>query len=234
MAEKNDIDGPRKKLMLPDLKAHTIRHMLGIDNAHILEIGASDGTDTVEFLEAFPKGFIDCFECDPRAIRLWHRNIPGDHPRATLWEAALGDKIGKATFHCSGGRPPGARWEGLESWYHSGSLLEPDRHTSFEPWLTFPKKIEVDVTTLDAMLGDTGDVIDFCWVDAQGSEADILRGAQNIIRRVRYWYCECTPRPYYRGQATLHEIRQLLPGFVFKMECEGWNFLFENRALNDS
>lgn len=231
--------------MLPDLKPHIIRRMLGKDDARILEIGASDGTDTVEFLEAFPKGRIDCFECDPLAIRLWKQKIPGDHPRAKLWEFALGEKTGRATFHQSGGRPPAAQWEGLERWHYSGSLLAPDKHSEYEPWLTFPTKIDVEVRTLDEMYGDIfgcvpwctdpgcvdGNIIDFAWVDVQGAEAGILRAAKDMIRRIRYWYCEAHCKPYYHGQATLQEIRSLLPGFVFQSEHSGENYLFRSTEL---
>ncbi len=73
--------------------------------------------------------------------------------------------------------------------------------------------------------------MDFIWCDAQGNEANILRGAQDMIRRVRYWYCECDPRPCYKGMATLQEIRSLLPGFLFHGEYAGYNYCFRNEAL---
>lgn len=213
--------------MLPDLKAHTIKPLLGNrDDARILEIGSSDGADTLEFLTAFPRGRVDCFECDPRAIALWKNRFPGNHPRATLYETALGEQSGRATFHQSGGRPPGAQWEGLDSWHWSGSLLAPDQHSVYEPWLTFPATIEVPVTTLDEWW--TGEPIDFCWIDAQGAEAMILRGAQRVVPSIKWFYCECHSRPYYKGQATVGEIKKLLPGFAFRAEMVGDNFLFEN------
>lgn len=222
--------------MLPDLKAWSVRQLLGKDNARILEIGASDGTDTVEFLEAFPKGRIDCFECDPLAIRLWKQKIPGDHPRAKLWEFALGEKTGRATFHQSGGRPPAAQWEGLERWHYSGSLLPPDKHSEYETWLTFPTKIDVEVVALDDWMGEqfgrAWPIWDFAWVDVQGAEANVLRGGQRLVwQRLRYWYCEAHCKPYYHGQATLQEIRSLLPGFVFQSEHSGENFLFRSMEL---
>lgn len=222
--------------MIPDLKAAAVRVLLGNDAARIIEIGANDGSDTLEFLAQFPRGRIDCFECDPRAIAIWRKRIPTDHPRATLHEVALADQIGTLEFHQSGGDPPGEGMERYANWDKSGSLLAPDRHVDYSPWLTFPSTIEVPVTTLDSWFTGVGrdedsNIIDFAWVDVQGAEAMVLRGATKTIPRIRYWYCECHNLPFYHGQATLAELKSLLPGFVLQSEHDGQNFLFRNTRL---
>lgn len=217
--------------MKPDLKAHSVRDLLGTDSARILEIGANDGSDTVEFLANFPTGRIDCFECDPRAIDIWRRRIPSNHPRASLTEAALGETPGVMKFHQSGGDPPGEGMERYANWDKSGSLLAPDRHTDYSPWLKFPGTIDVRVTTLDEWRGADESIVDFCWVDAQGAEGLILRGGQKTIRAVRWWYCEVHKNPYYHGQATLKEIQDLLPGFALHSEHDGENYLFRNTKI---
>jgi FkbM family methyltransferase len=207
-------------------------HMLvGRDDPHILEIGANDGTDTFTFLEEFPDCRIRCFECDPRAIASWRKRIPDDEERAVLYETALGDVQGELAFHPSGGRPPGKENMHIQSWDKSGSLLAPDQHSKYARWLYFGEPIKVPVTTLDALLGDNVDPIDFAWVDVQGAEAMVLRGAQNTLPRIRWWYCECHSRPYYHGQATLDELLAHMPGFVLHSRHEGDNFLFHNTRV---
>jgi len=216
--------------MLPELTPVAIRDLIGRDDPHILEIGANDGSDTLGFLQAFPKGRVSCFECDPRAIATWRRRIHLDHPRATLYETALGERCGRATFYQSGGKPPGVAWEGVESWDKSGSLLPPDRHQEFHPWIRFPSQIDVAVTTLDAW--HDGTIIDFVWMDVQGGEAAVLRGAQRTVRRCNWIYLECHTQPNYCGQPTLRELKALMPGFAFHSEHDNCNFLFRNVGLD--
>ncbi len=209
-----------------ELNATTVGLLLGRDDANIIEIGANDGSDTLAFLHTFPRGKVSCFECDPRAIKTWRERV--HDPRATLVEAALADTPGSMKFYPSGGKPPG--WD-IESWDKSGSLLAPDRHSDYSRWLTFGSPVTVPVMTLDQWRGGDTSIIDFAWVDVQGAEAMVLRGATATIPRIRWWYCECHSRPYYHGQATVDEIAKLLPGFVLHSTHHGDNFLFRNTGL---
>lgn len=213
--------------------AKDARKLIGKDDATILEIGSNDGTDTQRFLHTFPAGQIHCFECEPRAIAKWTIKITD--PRATLYEAALADVVGARTFHQSRGTPPGKVWEGYgDQWDMSGSLLPNDKHTEHSPWLKFDQTITVQCTTLDnwaVQFLAPEQIVDFAWVDVQGAEHLVLKGGQQTIKRVRWWYCEIDPRPNYHAQASLDDIRALLPGFELVREYSGYNYLWRNSSL---
>ena len=217
----------RTGIIFPELTPATARQFIRGLKPVILEIGANDDEDSLKFIRAFPQGQIHCFECDQRAILQWKRRIRG-FSNAHLYEAALGDITGQAAFHPSGGNPGGSSIP----WDKSGSLLEVDRHCEFQPWLTFLPPITVPVTTLDDWARSRDIVeIDFAWIDVQGAEAKVLRGAKETIRRVRHCYCEINQQPLYKGQPTLKEVHDLLPGFTLERQCAGDNFLFRNQAM---
>ena len=69
------------------------------DTPVILEIGANDGTDTLEFCNAFPNGSIYCFEPDPRAANDWRGNVLKSNAR--LFEMAICSGNGFLDFHQS-------------------------------------------------------------------------------------------------------------------------------------
>lgn len=212
------------------------RDLVGRDDGLILEIGANEADDTVKFLTRFPAAHIHGFECDQRAIAKWHRNVAasGHGQRATLHEFALADAVGVKSFYPSSGTPPGKCWEGYgDQWDKSGSLLPPDRHCDNSPWMEFLPPTSVPCRTLDDWAADYSGEFQFAWVDVQGAEAAVIRGGLETVRRIRWWYCECDPRPNYHGQADILEIRNLLEplGFRYVEEFGGYNHLFQNTLL---
>lgn len=213
-----------------DLTPADVRQIVGYDDALILEVGCNEGDDTAGFLQSFPSGFIECFECDARAIAKWQRNIVSD--RARLWEFAVADRSGELDFHPSDGTPPGECWEGYgDHWDKSGSLLPNDKHTLFSPWLRFQDPVKVKAITLDEWARQhlRRERVSFAWVDVQGFEAGVLRGAQETLPRIDWVYCECHQRPMYQGQATLAELDALLPGFT-RVGQYSENFLWKRGA----
>jgi FkbM family methyltransferase len=193
----------------------------------ILEIGANDGEDTVKLLSQNRKATVYAFECDPRAIAKWKKRVKAF--RVRLFETAIGDQEGYHVFHPSGGNP-GGNWERYGDWDKSGSLLPFDRHSENAPWMKFPDPFSVPVTTLDKWAAEhiPGAMIDFVWVDVQGAELLVIQGARETLKRVRYFYCECDPRPNYKGQPTKQQLIDALPGFKLEKEFS-YNILFANK-----
>lgn len=217
---------------MSDLSPQHVRQIVGRDDATILEIGANDGEDSEQFARLFPTGRTHCFEPDQRAIAKWHDRMAwagDDH--ILLYEIAVSDHTGQAMFHPSDGTPTDPWIQNYgPSWDKSGSLLPNDQHTRHVPWLRFADPITVPCITLDdwaATHCPTGD-IHFAWVDVQGAEAIVLRGATQTLPRIRWWYCECHRFPYYQGQATLTELDSLLVGFE-RVGQFGENVLYCNR-----
>jgi len=199
----------------------------------ILEIGSNEGDDTCKFLGAMQSCKMHCFECDPRAIKKWKKNIKD--PRAVLYEVALADTDGVTSFHQSDGKPPGQNWSGYGShWDKSGSLLPNDKHTVHSTWMNFLPPIQVYTTTLDNWYKShlpPDRVIDFIWIDVQGAEVMVFKSGQVALAKTRFVYAEIDPRPNYKGQASKQEVIEALSGFECLGEYAGFNFLFKNKSL---
>jgi FkbM family methyltransferase len=217
-----------------DFNAKTMRETIGHDHGLILEIGSNECEDSVQFVAEMPGCTVHAFEPDPRAIaKARAKNLP---PNIHLYEVALADQVGTHEFHQSDGQPDGDYWKGYGGhWDKSGSLLPNDRHTQFTKWMSFLPPITVPTTTLDAWAAeylDPNAEISFAWVDIQGGEAMMLRGAQETIKRLRWIICEADPRPLYKEMPRLADLDALLPGFIRQpIEYRGFNFLWQNVML---
>jgi FkbM family methyltransferase len=185
------------------MEKHQIRQLINTNNPVIFEIGAADGTDTLEFINTFNDlDFkIYCFEPDLRNIQSFKQKV--NDPRVTLFEMAIGDKNGKATFNQSN-----------DIYNLSSSLKKPVMENMKATWplMDFDKTYEVDVVTLDAFLSDNNiDKVDFIWADVQGAEdLMILGGKESLINKVRYMYTEYSNVEYYENELNLNEIIELM------------------------
>ncbi len=73
-------------------------------------------------------------------------------------------------------------------------------------------QITVSMTTLSLLLDRASDirVIDLLKLDCQGGELDVLRGAGDRLRDVRYIYCEVAFDPIYAEAPLFGEVHQFL------------------------
>jgi FkbM family methyltransferase len=213
--------------------ARAMHQTIGHDHGIVIEAGSNEFDDTAGFVAEMPLATFHCFECDPRAIaKAKAKNLPAN---VHLYEVALSDQVGTHEFHQSDGQPDGDYWRGYGNhWDKSGSLLPNDRHTKYTNWMSFLPPIVVPTTTLDHWATEylaPDAVVDLIWADLQGSEAMMLRGGQQLIKRLRYLIAECDPRPLYKGMARLQDLDALLPGFTRVAEYRGFNHLWRNDAL---
>lgn len=195
------------------IDAPELGQLIGRSNATILDIGANKGDMSENFANWFPYAQVFSFEPDPRAIKKILAR--GPHPRVHLTQKALGQTIGKAVFHQSGGHQEGADAAGqAEEWDQSGSLREPREHLTVWPGITFENRIEVDVTTLDRWAAEHHvRYIDFIWADVQGAEEDLILGGMQTLSNTRYFYTEFSDRELYAGALGLDDILRVLPLF---------------------
>jgi 2-O-methyltransferase len=207
--------------------------MLDNDNAVILEIGCNDGSETLEFLRCFgPGAKLYAFEPEPRAIKRFKDKV--NDPRCQLFEVALSDTRGTTEFYSSNGTPDSSRFENFrpDGWDLSGSLKKPKKHLERHPWCRFDQKITVHTRTLDDWAQEYGiGTVDFMWVDVQGAENLLFRGATETLQRTRFLYTEYSNRELYEGQLNLEGILTALPNFEVVRRYEG-DVLLRNRMLS--
>jgi len=216
-----------------------IQECVGGPDATILEIGCNDGSDTLWFSKMFENPSIYCFEPDPRAIGRFRKKVR-QQSNVNLFEIAISDRNGEITFYQSGGhRDEKQKAKMPEGWDFSGSIRKPKDHLVVHPWVTFEHSIKVKTASLDTWCGEHGiNIIDFIWMDVQGAEIDVFRGAQNSLSNTRFVYTEYNNRELYEGQASLEQLLMQLGHFKVLIRYPNdvllWNTKFEflpSRAL---
>ena len=197
------------------LNSDALKDLVARRDPIILEIGCNDGQNTEGFLSLFPESRLYCFEPDPRAAARFRERI-GERPNVSLFETAVSDRNGAVTFYQSGGKQDNEWLKKTmpQGWDLSGSIKPPHHHLKKHPLVTFDRQIEVPAITLDAFCeAEAIDSVDFIWMDVQGAELDVFRGAPRTLARTRFLYTEYSDRELYRGQVGLRQMLKQLPGF---------------------
>lgn len=131
------------------------------------------------------------------------------------------------------------RWRGTEKeWTGSSSIKESIPHSKRWPWLTFDKKATVQTIRLDTWtLENNIDMVDFAWVDVQGAERDLLKGASHTFKNTRYIYIEYGATSSYPDAMTRDETNELLSEHGFQLipkYCDRNNLFFVNQAFSEA
>ena len=169
----------------------------------IIEIGAHNGEDTERLYNLIKPDTMIVFEPDPRNYpEIDKRNLP-----ITLIQAAVSNENGTTKLWMSGGKPPGRDHEHTAS----SSILNPAGHIRKHPDYNFDKQVDVRTVALDEVT-DPFNHIKFIWCDAQGSEANIIRGGQKTLLKTEFLFCEYSDEALYEGQMNLEEWMRILPG----------------------
>lgn len=197
----------------------------------IIEIGAHEGGDTMEFSLLFPKGRIYSFEASPKLFAMLYRRCYKLR-NVTLVNAALSDRNGVSHFHQSSG-----------VYNASGSLLPPTEHLVRHPDVHFEPEdmVIVPTITLSEYFNITAlKYVDLIWVDVQGAEKLVLEGGFEILKITKFIYAEVSEISLYEGGTNYSELKLFLEklGFITYQEFlppewmgEG-NVLFLNTKFN--
>lgn len=165
----------------------------------ILDIGASNGRESVEFRMLFPKAIIHCFEPEPSNFQKLLGKTEG--LGIQCHQIALGSTNAKQKFFVSSG-PSGAS---------SSSLKKPTQHMKVHPQIKFKKVIEVDTVRLEDWLSrNTVHHVDFLWMDTQGTELDILKNSGTVLQSVKAIHIEVSLMQLYEEAPLYQEVREFL------------------------
>ncbi len=170
----------------------------------IVEAGAYDGSDTVELAKGAEH--VHAFEPVPPVFRALIDGPAGKLRNVTHYAVALGLRDGKATMHVGTG-PHMA----------SSSLRQPTKHLEMFPSIRFRDLVSVRCCTLLSWAMDTGVQPTALWLDVQGCELDVLRGASNVLAGVQAMVLEASVEALYAGACTWEELRQFCEWAGFKV-----------------
>ena len=189
-----------------EIPPHEIAPYLS-DSPIILEAGACDGTDTVEFAQRWPAATIHAFEPVPELFAEVERRT-SHLSQVRRYPMALSNRTGSATMHISE-KDGGHR--------DSSSLLTPAEHLAEYPQIQFTQSIVVQTITIaDWAHEESVDRIDFMWLDMQGMELPTLKAAGPALATTRAICMEVARKELYAGCAMYDEIISWMRGQGFR------------------
>jgi FkbM family methyltransferase len=189
-----------------DITAAEIRSLVGAEPL-IAELGAHDGQDTAEFLEAMPHAEIVCFEPDPRPLARLRQRFAGDD-RVRIVPYACSDHNGSSVWYQSHGQTNTAACVNGD-WDYSSSLRRPTGHIQRSREVSF-SQTAVECVRIDDWCGaNEPRPFDFIWADIQGAQVSAARGGRRAFNESRFIYIELHFEPLYDGEPTFDELTLL-------------------------
>lgn len=187
--------------------------LLGGRVGTIVEVGARDCAETLDFHRAFPGARIFAFECNPAtlpACRAAVRRLE----RVRLIEKAVSDREGTVRFYPTD--PVKTRTKHAHGNPGASSLF---RARPDYPHETYAQnEIAVEATTLVRLMRDEDiAAIDLLWMDIQGAELLALKGLGERLRDVKLIHLEVEFLPIYEGQPLFPEVHRYLRNHGFRL-----------------
>jgi FkbM family methyltransferase len=208
------IDSPIK------IKGELLKIFNQKDEIVIFDIGACEGADSIRYKKLFPQAKIFAFEPLIENVKKIKHNFKRYNLKSDieLFNLALGEKFGKMKFFVSAGRPEEAKRS--KDWDYenkSSSLLPPKDISKTHNWLKFKKEITVEVDTIKNICQKNSiDHIDFIHLDVQGAEIKVLKGAGDLIRKIRVIWLEVANLEMYEDQPLKDDIERFMHEKGFK------------------
>ena len=175
----------------------------------VIDVGANRGQFLLLAARRFPEAALLAFEPLPEPRKVLQRAVPRFRT-VRLFEVALSDRSGRATFHVSRADD-------------SSSLLP----ISAVQVSTFPGteevgQVRVDTARLDEVLSPTDlrpPVL--LKIDAQGSELAVLEGSSGLLPDISTVFVECSFAELYEGQPTVDAVVRFLQSKGFGLHSVG-------------
>jgi FkbM family methyltransferase len=168
--------------------------------ASIYIVGGYRGHEIHKLLSNYPNCHITVFEPSERYKAALEQRFR-DEPRVQVIKAAVSNHVGTATFFET-------------SLKGSGSLLPVGELAEQSYGAKQAEKFMVETITLDTKL--SGAHLDCLWIDVQGAEHLVLRGAASSLHNIDAVFLEVSRLPnLYDGGATMKQLE-------FELEQHGF------------
>jgi FkbM family methyltransferase len=170
---------------------------------NIIVVGAWQGDEIRSFLK-FPEANIYCFEANPKTFDIL-KKLYKDETRVHCFNYACSDNDGKATFYETN----------IDG---NGSLLKVGNHPAAKSSGSF----EVDTIRLDSLVEFKNVDIDLLWIDVQGAELAVLRGADGLLKRTAALFLEInTQGNSYQGAVKASDLELFISNYGFSKIAQG-------------
>ncbi len=183
------------------------------DVRQILDIGSWHLGQSIEFSQIFPNAKIDAFEPVPDSYQLCLKKLNNLNNKQKelirVHNLALNDSKGEIPFYPVDSTVKQSIDMGFSSMF---KIKEGVFNETF-----FQNEIKVQSDTLDNWCEENNvNSVDIIWIDVQGAELHVFKGAENILKNTRIILTEVGLKPYYEGHTLKEDIDKLLFGLGFK------------------
>lgn len=166
----------------------------------VIQVGAHYGQETQIFLNAGINKIV-LFEPTPD---IFAKLESYSGSAAWCYNCALSNFNGEADFYV----------ETVNQGF-SSSLLKSKKHSEYHPHITFDNKIKVEVRQLDEFLV-FAPFCNFLFLDVQGGELDVLKGAKEYLKHVDLIYTEINFEELYEGCGLVGDLDKFLKPYGFE------------------
>lgn len=171
----------------------------------ILDAGAYNGNDSIQFATLFPCSTIYSFEPVKYIYEILCNNVK-DYKNIKTFNLALDDINNVKDMYISSGMS-----------VQSSSLLKPKEHLTIFPTCAFERIEKVDTITINEFVARNNiDRIDFMWLDLQGNELKVLNEANNILHTTKGIFAEYSLIEFYEGLTLYNEFKSYMIDLGFE------------------
>lgn len=199
----------------------------------IVEVGARDCAETLDFYNLVRPKKIYTFECNPATLPICRKRIKGIKS-IHLIEKAVCNKNGKIKFYPIDQKKTRTTWKDGNP--GASSLFKASEKYPIEKYVQ--KEIEVVAIRLESFMRlNKINEIDLLWMDIQGAELLAIRGLGNKIRNVKFIYTEVEFFEIYKNQPLFKDVKGFLEnsGFILlgftNIEQYAGDAIFINKRL---
>lgn len=183
-------------------------------NPVLCDVGSRDALDAIYLCEALHAAECHVFEPNPAAARICETNIAnyGGGCKILFNRLAVSDRVGPVEFFPVNVERSENKDLGFSSMFPINPAYASNRRGSI-----IQDRTTVVATTLDSYFAGRGRGPDLLWIDVEGAEKLVLRGADAVLAHVTLIHIEVSFRPMQLGKPLFWEIDEFLRDRRFRL-----------------
>jgi 2-O-methyltransferase len=183
------------------------KHVAPAPQEIIIDVGGANGGTATYFAAAFPGHKVVCVEPNARMLPSL-KKVEAENPNIIVKRMALASRSGEATLHVTA--------NDLSSSLNEIDFDELKKNPDdLQARLHEDQQITVQVSSLDEEFKDAHVLL--IKLDTQGTEADILQGGPETLKRTRFVLVEMNNHDLYKNTCQYYEVDELLRAHSFKL-----------------
>jgi FkbM family methyltransferase len=189
----------------------------------IVEAGAADGVDTMEFIRFFPNAKIHAIEPVLEQFNFLKEKFR-EKQNVELHRLALDSKSGETEIYIGS-------TDGYLQGNGSSSLMKPTKHKALFPEIKFNlfEKIQTQ-TFAEFCISNQILFVDLLWLDLQGKEFEVISGSEEFIKsKVSLIHTELSRIQLYEDMKTEREFNRYMKSLGFSSVIDAVGAVSGNR-----